>query len=1144
MDHSEVPVTTRLSRNSSCSTGLSAKGGLVITKRRWKMLPAGRAWVVGLLTLACAGAGLGFVLGPASARAVATAANRAKGPAAKRISDDWPTYLHDVERSSASADTTIGVKNAANLTTAWTADLHGTIASEPAVLDGVVYVGSWDGDEYAINADTGKVIWKRFLGIDHGPNCFVPEAGVSSSATVYKGVVYVGGGGPYWYALRASTGAVLWKVYTGPGGVTGAHYNWSSPLIVNGFAYVDVSSLCNDPTIQAAVLKVSLTKHAIVSRFDVVPNGQIGGSVWASPTYDPATKTVFVATGSLGLYTQKYAEAIIALNANTMKAKSYWELPFAQANWDSDFGTTPTLTTGFKGEPLVSLADKNGRVYTFRRNDLAAGPVWQREIAVSGDCPPCGDGSISPGAFGRGVLYYAGGNTLALGAGHLGSVTAFDPATGKAIWKVPMDQPVVPALVYDNGLVIVLEGNHVEVLDAATGRSVYVAELASGTYGAPAVAEGKIFFGTTGGTFYALKPGRAPTTPPRDRHCPSGFTCRGIGFGLAGSESTSGGVLTIKGSGAPIGTARSDNFRFVSKPWSGDGQMSVKLSGQSSQGPAGSEPQAGLMMRQSAAKDSPFYAVTESPGASGGTSSPLFEVWARSAWNQPASELAEVSPARLPVHLMIQRQGQTLSTAESSDGKHWTLVPGTSSQVVMTTSLLSGMMVDSGSNRDWGTARFRGFSLGKLSMSPAPVSSANPCPSGWSCQDVGNPAGPGDQSFAGGSWTINGSGAGIGGTGGPTASQDQFHFVYQALGGDGAISAEVANPGSNPGGSTAGLMMRENLTAGSPYYAILSSPGGGTVVQWREHDSLPTRQSVPVSGIGSPEYFEIQRYTDTSVSPPVTYYSAFTSANGTTWTPVLGATQAVRLGSKPFTGMFAANPESTTDTAAVTMTSVSLAPGKGPRPPGVCPSPWSCADVGTGVAIPGGQDDSPGTGSGRTWSFYAGGTDIYSIYDNFHYAYQPLKGDVTFSTEVASASGAGDWEKAGVMIRSAAEGATDPQAPYYAVFATPSKGVVVQWRTTERGETNQVQISGTEPVYVMVTRHTDAHKQVHYTGYESTNGSTWTQIPKSSEVLDLPGPLEVGMAADSYESTNATVVFDDPILVHSSSPPREHVRSG
>ena len=1011
------------------------------------------------------------------------------------------------------------------------------IAASPAIVNNVVYVGSWDGYEYALNATSGALLWKTFLGQTTDPVCDPALSGVTSGATESGGVVYVGGGNAYWYALSAATGAVLWDVYTGDNSQAGAHYNWSSPLIANGYAYIGIASNCDNPLVQGQLLQVSLTTHQIVNTADFVPNGQVGGGIWTSPTLDTTTNTVFVSTGTLNLYTQTLSQGVVALDATTLAVKSHWQLPFEAAVSDSDWGTTPTLTTDAKGDQLMSLANKNGVLYTFNRNNLAAGPIWSKQIAIGGDCPTCGDGSISSGTSANGTLYYAGGsNTGANGVGYGGSVTAFNPATGAELWDHETDSAVIPALAYDNGNVIDLEGNTLEVLNAATGAVIYAYNLPGGTYVAPAIAEGKLFVGSLAGQMMAFIPGTIPAAPPADPHCPTGDTCQNIGTGqLTGSESTAGTTLTITGSGNPITHgATADTFRFVSQPWSGDGQLSVEVLTQSDQGGANAQPQAGLMMRQSTLSTSPFYAITEYPNDNiEGAPQPRFDVWYRQSWGQPVVEMTKVYPATLPRYLMIQRHGDSFSTAQSTDGTHWSLIAGTTQKLVMTTSLLSGMMVDSGLNTNNGTAGFTKFSLGAITVTPTPAAPATKCPTGWTCQDVGNPGGTGNQTLAGTTWTLNGAGAGIGGLAPPTSYADAFHFVYQTLTGNGLISADVTDPKTNPAGSVAGIMMRADTTPGSPYYAVLLNPGGGGIVDWRVNNNLESRTFVNLTGQASPSYLEIQKYTDTTVTPNVTYYGALTSPDGVNWTPVLGSTAALNLGSSVLVGMAAADPVSFQTPASATFTAVTVTTGTTTAPPGICPTGWTCEDVGVGINHPGNQTYTGPTGSvPDKWTFDAGGPDIWSVYDQFRFAYQPLNGDGTMSAQVVSATNVGGpWEKAGVMIRSATNGGGDPQAPYYGVFVTPSKGIAVQWRTTEGGFTNQVLTTGTAPVFLMVARYTDtAHNQVYYTSYDSPDGKTWTQIPNSSFPLNLPGPLVTGLAADSYGADNATVVFEADAL--------------
>src|SRR5437016_6401840 len=146
---------------------------------------------------------------------------------------DWSTYLHDLQRTSASGDATLSPANAAKLTVNWAFKTGGPIAASPTIVGGTVYVGSWDGYEYALDAATGTLKWKTYLGQTSVQGCNPPQAGITSTAAVLNGVVYVGGGDSYWYALDATTGATLWKVYTGDNSAAGGYYNWSSPLIYN-----------------------------------------------------------------------------------------------------------------------------------------------------------------------------------------------------------------------------------------------------------------------------------------------------------------------------------------------------------------------------------------------------------------------------------------------------------------------------------------------------------------------------------------------------------------------------------------------------------------------------------------------------------------------------------------------------------------------------------------------------------------------------------------------------------------------------------------------------------------------------------------------------------------------------------------------
>jgi galactose oxidase len=193
-----------------------------------------------------------------------------------------------------------------------------------------------------------------------------------------------------------------------------------------------------------------------------------------------------------------------------------------------------------------------------------------------------------------------------------------------------------------------------------------------------------------------------------------------------------------------------------------------------------------------------------------------------------------------------------------------------------------------------------------------------------------------------------------------------------------------------------------------------------------------------------------------------------------------------------------------------------------------CLSSWSCSDI--GGALPPGQQ----TVTGSTWSVSGGGDDIWGTADAFHFVDQTMAADGTVTAHVTAQSNTSPWAKAGVMLRAT----TDPGSPYYAAFVTPANGVVVQWRTAQGASTAQVATPGTTPTYLRVGRYTAAGN-VYYTAYTSPNGTTWTMVPGSTQILTgLSGTLRAGLAVTSHnQGTSSTVGFDTVSVTATEFPP-------
>ena len=135
--------------------------------------------------------------------------------------------------------------------------------SSPTIYNGIVYIGgfynisnfSLAGSLYAVDAETGKLLWTDFNGlgissipvIDSGnlyiavdtdfysinsargtTNWKVTILPNSAIAAVANGTLYIGGGGlGYFYALDAATGYIKWKFAIGNGGL-----QTSAPCII------------------------------------------------------------------------------------------------------------------------------------------------------------------------------------------------------------------------------------------------------------------------------------------------------------------------------------------------------------------------------------------------------------------------------------------------------------------------------------------------------------------------------------------------------------------------------------------------------------------------------------------------------------------------------------------------------------------------------------------------------------------------------------------------------------------------------------------------------------------------------------------------------------------------------------------------
>jgi quinohemoprotein ethanol dehydrogenase len=241
----------------------------------------GRARLAALLA-ATVGAGLLAV--PATP---ASPDGRAPERATVQETSEWPCghwgmYGRTLTREfSSDCPTRIDPTTVAALAPAWTfrpppgPDLEqATFTASPTVVDGVVYVGAWDGVLYALDAEDGSVRWQHRTadapGATFGP--IVSSAAVADARIrgQHRRLV-VFGAGPFLYALDAGDGSEVWVTGVGSGDPEDVAEIESSPLVHDGTVYVgmDVHNQPGDRTggVRGGMMAFELATGALRWKF-------------------------------------------------------------------------------------------------------------------------------------------------------------------------------------------------------------------------------------------------------------------------------------------------------------------------------------------------------------------------------------------------------------------------------------------------------------------------------------------------------------------------------------------------------------------------------------------------------------------------------------------------------------------------------------------------------------------------------------------------------------------------------------------------------------------------------------------------------------------------------------------------------------
>jgi hypothetical protein len=399
------------------------------------------------------------------------------------------------------------------------------------------------------------------LSDTHGCSQVTPEIGVTSTPVIDRGAgahgtLYVVGMSKdatsnyhqRLHALDLTTGAELMGgpaeitgTYPAAGGVTttfspGQYEERAALLLSNGTIYTSWTSHCDSPPYFGWIIAFSASTLSRTAVLNVAPNsGGVGPSIWMSgggPAADSAGNIyLLTANGTFetaldvnGFPTrQDYGNSFLKISTagGSLSVADYFTMynEVAESAADQDLGSgggmlLPDMTDSTNTvRHLMIGAGKDGNIYVVNRDSMGKfnssdnSQIWQQ---VSGALQ---SSIFSTPAYFNGTVFYGDvGETLKAFAISGAKLIATPQSQSASQFTYPGTAPSVSANGTSNAIVWAHENSNPAVLhayDAANlAHELYNSNQAAGNrdhfgagnkYITPAVADGKVFVGTTAG---------------------------------------------------------------------------------------------------------------------------------------------------------------------------------------------------------------------------------------------------------------------------------------------------------------------------------------------------------------------------------------------------------------------------------------------------------------------------------------------------------------------------------------------------------------------------------------------------------------------------------------------------------------------
>jgi len=514
-------------------------------------------------------------------------------PAAAQTGAVWGVYGGDSANTRYSTLTQINASNVGRLKVAWALQLGSLRSQEstPILVGDLLYVTSSHGPKnvFAVDARTGEVRWRHSpdvpAGIEQYACCDVNNRGVAHA----NGKIFLGRLDGYLVALDAKTGKELWKSqvidYTSGSVIT------SPPTVVKNLVITGFGG--GEYGVRGYITAFDQDTGREVWKLYTVPGpGEAGNDTWKGDSwkfgggvawhigsFDPTLNLLYYGTSNpapwgasvrgndssnVGQYTNLYTASTIAINPDTGKIVWHYQTTPHDA-WDYDGVNELVLVDlDIRGQktPVALKADRNGFFYVLdRRNgkllsaekfidlnwatsvDMATGrPVENADkrprlgFRAKDICPNliggknwmpmsysfqtglvymptmnlCMDLEGTQPQYKRGAFYL--GVEFELGksgpGGYLGEVMAWDPVKQQKVWGNKDELLYIGGMLSTAGGLVFhgdLRGS-LKALDAKTGNTLWKFNTGSGVSAAPMTYElgGKQYVAVVSGRTFAI----------------------------------------------------------------------------------------------------------------------------------------------------------------------------------------------------------------------------------------------------------------------------------------------------------------------------------------------------------------------------------------------------------------------------------------------------------------------------------------------------------------------------------------------------------------------------------------------------------------------------------------------------------------